>query len=431
MYKTIVAAFFILFMFGCSSTTQQVPKPNVKVFEQEDTYILFALRAEEVKNYKVAAELFLQLYEKAHKKEYLYRGIQNLLLAQEYTKALDKITILKEEGETGTTLTRFEAIALFEKGQLQEAELLAKQLAKKTKNPDDYILTSDILIKEGKNDLALKYLESAYMQEYNEKILDKMAMILYVNLHRKKDAIAELESHVEIHGCSTLTCKALLRIYSNENDVDGLLKTYKRIYAINGNKEIAKKIIQIYVYKREFVQLMSFLENSGANDKVLLELYRTAKNYKKAYRLSLEIYKKTKNPEYLGQAAIYEYEAYKDNLSREILDDVIEKLTKVVSLTHEPLYTNYLGYILIDHEIDINKGIEYIKDVLKIQPDSAYYLDSLAWGYYKLGKCKEAYTIMKKLENLKGGDDPEVLKHKQEIQKCIQNPHHKKVVQKR
>jgi len=433
MYKKLVFLIVAsIVLIGCSATQPQVASPGEKTFEQEDTYILFALRAEQIKNNKVAGELFLKLYNKSGKKEYLYRALQNLFVAKEYQSMIDSIqSVTTNPLEDDLKLARYEVFALYGKGELVAAEKLSKMVAQKSKSVDDYILTSDILMKEGKNDLALKYLEGAYVQEYNEKILDKIAIILYVNLHRKKDAIAELESHVKIHGCSELTCKALLRIYSNENDVDALLRTYKRMYAMQPNEQVAKKIIQIYAYKREFVKLMIFLEESKADDTILLELYKTAKDYVKAQKLALHLYNKTDSIDYLGQAAIYEYEANKENLSRKTLNDVIEKLTKVVDATHEPLYMNYLGYILIDHEIDVPRGIQYIKDVLQIQPDSGYYIDSLAWGYYKLGRCFKAYELIKKVRKLKGGDDPEVLAHEKIIRDCVKNPHHKKVVQKR
>jgi tetratricopeptide (TPR) repeat protein len=103
----------------------------------------------------------------------------------------------------------------------------------------------------------------------------------------------------------------------------------------------------------------------------------------------------------------------------------------VVDSIDNNLYTNYLGYILIDHEIDVQKGISYIKRVLQTQPNSAFYVDSLAWGYYKLGECKKAQKLMQKVAELGEGSEPEVLKHKKAIDACVANPNYKKVIMKR
>ncbi len=97
---------------------------------------------------------------------------------------------------------------------------------------------------------------------------------------------------------------------------------------------------------------------------------------------------------------------------------VIAKLQEVIETKKEGMYLNYLGYLLIDHDIDVKKGIEYVKEALKIEPDSIYYLDSLAWGYYKLGDCKEAAKVIKRVENIDGSDNEEVVKHIEAIEKC-------------
>ena len=67
VYLVLVTSIFIF--SGCmGSLASYSVKPNVKVFEQEDSYILFALRAEQLRDYKSASELFNSLYEKADKK---------------------------------------------------------------------------------------------------------------------------------------------------------------------------------------------------------------------------------------------------------------------------------------------------------------------------------------------------------------------------
>jgi tetratricopeptide (TPR) repeat protein len=72
----------------------------------------------------------------------------------------------------------------------------------------------------------------------------------------------------------------------------------------------------------------------------------------------------------------------------------------------------------IDHDLDVKKGIAYIKKVLKTNPDSAFYLDSLAWGYYKLHQCDKAKKIMDKVVDMEGGDNAEVLLHVKKINEC-------------
>jgi tetratricopeptide (TPR) repeat protein len=289
---------------------------------------------------------------------------------------------------------------------------------KKTDKTDDYVLVSNIYVKEKKFDTALKYLESAYIKNYNEQILDRMAIILYVNLDRKKDAIAQLETHSRMNGCSELICKRLIGFYSNENNIDGLLSVYLRYYNMLKKPEIADKIVQIYAYKKEYIKMIDFLENSEVDDALLLELYASMKNYHKASVLASKLYDETGDINYLGQSAIFEYEGSKNKNNTKMQKRVIKKLQKVLKETRSAMYLNYLGYLLIDHEIDVKKGISYIKDALKYEPESAYYLDSLAWGYYKLGLCDRAKKLITKVSKMKGGDDKEVVFHMKLINKC-------------
>ncbi|QOP44028.1 hypothetical protein FJR45_08760 [Sulfurimonas sediminis] len=417
MIRILLLVTVSLFFVSCATHPRPI-SPNEKAFEGEDLYIMLALNAELTKHYDVAARRFEELYDKASKKEYLYRSLHNYLVAKENEKVIEKVDEITQGTFSDPALIRLKIIALMEMGKLDYAKKLSIALAKKTQKAEDYLLASDVYIKNQEFDVALKYLNSAYMKEYNEKILDKMAIILYVNLHRKKDAIAYLETHTRMHGCSQLICNRLIGIYSNENNIEGLLSVYKRLYSLKKDKSVAQKIIRIYAYKRDYVKLIDFLEETHADDTVLLELYMTGKNYEKASALAQKLYEKSGDIKYLGQSAIYEYEAHSKKMTKKLLASIVKKLTKVAKETDEPLYLNYLGYILIDHDLDVKKGMDYIKKVLKTNPDSAFYLDSLAWGYYKLGKCVEAKKVMDRVVNMEGGDNPEVLLHVKKIDAC-------------
>ena len=427
-FVTVLLILLSLFLVSCAGTNANLNtiKPNEKAFAKEDAYILFALRAEQLYEYKAASSIFNTLYEKSYKKEYLYRSLQNDLLAKEYEEVIKIVDETSNGSFDDYILIRVKIVALLELYKLDEAKVLATQLVEKSNAVNDYLLVSDVYIKRQEYDIALKYLESAYIKDYNEKILDKMSIVLYVNLQRKKDAIAQLETHTRVHGCSRLICHRLIGFYSNENNVDGLLSVYLRLYSIDRSEEIADKIIQIYSYKKDYLKLMDFLEESKSDNKALFELYSFTKNYNKAYLLADEMYSKTGDINYLGQSAIYEYESANDKNDKKLLQSVVDKLQKVIQVDSNPLYLNYLGYVLIDHNIDVKGGMKHIEKVLLTRPNSSFYLDSLAWGYYKLGKCKKAKEIMNRVVKLEGGDDPEVKKHVRIIDKCLKNTKAKK-----
>ena len=84
----------------------------------------------------------------------------------------------------------------------------------------------------------------------------------------------------------------------------------------------------------------------------------------------------------------------------------------------DPVYLNYLGYLMIDHDLGIKEGMQYVQKALDKQPESPFYIDSLAWGKYKLGECAEASRLIKKVEELIGTDEQEVREHIKAIQQC-------------
>lgn len=417
--KLFISFALLIVVTGCTGSKQAVEvKGYEKVFDREDIYILTALRAEQLKENHASSSIFNTLYEKTDKKEYLYRSLKNDLSANENQRVINRIDEILNNNINDFALIRLKIIALIKQDKLIKAKDLAVELVDLSNSDDDYLLVSEIYVKLKKYNTAVKYLESAYIKDYNEKILDKMSIVLYVNLQRKKDAIAQLETHSRVYGCSKQICSRLIGFYSDENNIDGLLSTYLRLYKIDSNKEIANKIVQIYGYKKDFLNMVEFLENNGTNDELLLQLYVQVKNYKKAAPLANKLYRSNGDPTYLGQSAIFEYEGSDEKNDKVMHKSVIKKLKEVIGVQKEGIYLNYLGYILIDHDIDIKEGLGYINEALKIEANSTYYLDSLAWGYYKLGECEKASEIMERVANMDGSSNPEVVKHIKMIKKC-------------
>jgi len=55
---------------------------------------------------------------------------------------------------------------------------------------------------------------------------------------------------------------------------------------------------------------------------------------------------------------------------------------------------NYLGYMLIDNDLDVQAGIGYVQLALKREPKNPAYLDSLGWGHYKQKEYRKALNLL-------------------------------------
>jgi len=57
---------------------------------------------------------------------------------------------------------------------------------------------------------------------------------------------------------------------------------------------------------------------------------------------------------------------------------------------------NNLGYLLVDREIDIPRGIRLLESILGASPRNPEILDSLGWGYHKAGRHREARRLLRR-----------------------------------
>src|SRR5260370_35209196 len=62
----------------------------------------------------------------------------------------------------------------------------------------------------------------------------------------------------------------------------------------------------------------------------------------------------------------------------------------------------------------LEEGVALIQRALAVKPQNGYYLDSLAWAYYRMGRFQEALAEMKRAVAV-GPDDPVFLEHPGDI----------------
>ena len=55
---------------------------------------------------------------------------------------------------------------------------------------------------------------------------------------------------------------------------------------------------------------------------------------------------------------------------------------------------NNLGYLLVEREVDLVRGVRLIENAVREAPKNPNFLDSLGWAYFKLGRTREAYDLI-------------------------------------
>lgn len=70
----------------------------------------------------------------------------------------------------------------------------------------------------------------------------------------------------------------------------------------------------------------------------------------------------------------------------------------------QPQVLNYLGYSWVDMNINLDEGLEMIRQAVSVKPDDGYIVDSLGWAYFRLGQYDDAVTELERAAELRAGD---------------------------
>jgi predicted Zn-dependent protease len=126
------------------------------------------------------------------------------------------------------------------------------------------------------------------------------------------------------------------------------------------------------------------------------EILSSLKKYNEANEVLLTIYYMHTSNEFKSKIALkiaYNYELM-DSITVAVI--WLEQLLELEPENH--IAMNNLGYMLIDRDIDAGKGLSLVEKALSYLPEETSYLDSKAWGLYKIGKYEESLEIFEKLE---------------------------------
>lgn len=423
--RTIYLTLFLVFaLSGCSQNTLPLPEQKAEPqFDQEDEYILYAIEYTNQGQYDMSRDLYFQLFEKTKKYEYLLRSVRFSLEIKdfEFAKTHSQNNLNKEVKEY-EELYRVYVVALINLHQYDEALKHSKILLQQFNNILNTELLGNVYYMRKDFYEAADYFETAYSVNGNPNTLLNLVNILYAFTNEKQKAISYLETHVRLKSCDISVCAKLLSIYEEQQNIDGIISILKRMYGKFKEEQDLKSMLKVYTILIDYLEqkdinaAIKFLEENRIDDMKLVALYKRANKIDKALALVKHEYKTNKNLDVLAQIAILEFEVAPNKT--EVLPSVIQKFEDVLAVLDNHIYQNYLGYILIDYDIDVPKGVDLVKKALEKAPNNLAYMDSLAWGLYKQNHCQEALKYMEKIVNAIGLTDNEIKYHWEKIQEC-------------
>lgn len=133
------------------------------------------------------------------------------------------------------------------------------------------------------------------------------------------------------------------------------------------------------------------------------DLYRQLEQFDKsaqAYDRALQIYTEREDQQWF----VY----YARGISYERLGEwekAEADFRKALELNPEhPQVLNYLGYSMVEKQVNLDEALDMIERAVAARPDSGYIIDSLGWVLYRLGRYEEAVGHMERAAELEPVD---------------------------
>ncbi len=220
-------------------------------------------------------------------------------------------------------------------------------------------------------------------------LLNNIALYLDPESNLYKIGIGELYQAMEMH-------QAANDAFNNVKPESDIIQFKKALNLLKGNQpEEALKLLQLIEPKNKMSSLFQ---------KIIGETYRSINEYDKSiehYTQAINLIKSTGRRADIADiqfvlAQIY-YDQNKPNDMFRILEEAILNNSK------DAYILNFLGYELIDRDIDVNRGLQLVLRAFRLNPNDGHIIDSVAWGYYKQKNYAKSLDYAKKaIEKEKG-----------------------------
>lgn len=256
--RVIIFLFSLVFLLGCSPSQSNIINYNDKTFQNEDRDILFALEYDSLGQKDKARDLYLSLYNRTSKDEYLLEYLKLSFALQKYDEIVSLVKKSKQKiVKHKNKILRVYILALIQQEKYDEALKVSHELIKENNTNLNHELLGNIFLQKNDYKNAKKEFEYIYKNGFNENALIELINIMYIYLNEKDEAINLLESHIKLNGCTNLTCSKLLNIYQEENNLDGVISVLEKSYY--QYKDTANHVTMDNIYKL----LMYYLEKKA------------------------------------------------------------------------------------------------------------------------------------------------------------------------
>ncbi|MBA2493843.1 MAG: tetratricopeptide repeat protein, partial [Acidobacteria bacterium] len=226
----------------------------------------------------------------------------------------------------------------------------------------------------------------------NDSFADQQLILLYRETGKKPEAL-----------------QAVRALRARNADDGALLRTEASILTDSGKVDEAVTLVKTLINKKTptkgaaagtnsesgIISLPNSTYDNFDNYLFISSLYSQAKRGKEAIEAANQAFQSAPQGDQRRQLAAKVTLATAQQMAGDY-KSAEETLRGVLKKSPEnPVALNNLGYFLAERNEKLNEALDLIQQAVKIAPTNSYYLDSLGWVYFKLGKLDEAEKYLK------------------------------------
>jgi len=288
---------------------------------------------------------------------------------------------------------------------------------------DDYVIIDQVA-----NAIPF-YLRTLELNKDNADVRLKLAQS-FLKTGQRDQAIHSLEEMVKANPMKFEIYEFLARLYEEAGNKERALANYEQALLIAPNQpELYLGAAQTQLSLKQFDRAVATLEEARRRFAIPQITYSLAIALASAKRYSdaLPVFEaalqeaQSREEELLDGSFYFNYGATAEQAG--LVDKAATLLKRSIDLDPSKAAQayNYLGFMWVDRNMNLDEAGLMIKKALDIDPENGAYLDSLGWYYYRKGDFARALTELLHAADLINPPDPVVYEHIGDTYKSLGN----------
>jgi len=278
---------------------------------------------------------------------------------------------------------------------------------------DDYVLIDQVA------SAIPFYLQTLELNKDNAEVRYKLAQS-FLKTGQRDQAIRNLEEMLKANPLKFEIYEFLARLYEEAGNKERALANYEQALLLAPDQpENYLHTAEVQLELKRYDQAISTLEEARRRFQIPQITYSlaialsTAKRYSDALPIFEAALQEAQSidEELIDGNFYFNYGATAEQAG--LVDKAATLLKKSIELDPSKAAQsyNYLGYMWVDRNLNLDEAGSMIKKALEIEPDNGAFLDSLGWFYFKKGDLTRALTELLHAADLFTPPDPVVYEH--------------------